>query len=73
MLSTLSIADRWNDILSSIRWIVLHESLGIDANLISGLIVAVVGPRVLNDTLPINECFESLGEWHKIVAGLFSR
>tara|TARA_B100001063_G_scaffold202404_1_gene196142 strand:+ start:1073 stop:1183 length:111 start_codon:yes stop_codon:yes gene_type:complete len=33
----------------------LHESLGIDANLISGLIVAVVGLRVLNDTLPINE------------------
>jgi hypothetical protein len=45
MLSTLSIADRWNDILSSIRWIVLHESLGIDTNLIADLIVAVVGSK----------------------------
>jgi hypothetical protein len=51
----------------------MHESLGVDANLITDLIVAVVKPRVLNDTLLINECFESLGEWHKIVAGLFSR
>jgi hypothetical protein len=50
----------------------MHESLGVDANLITDLIVAVVKPGVLNDTLLINECFESLGEWHKIVAGLFS-
>ena len=60
------------DILSTIRWAGMHESLGVDANLITGLIVAVVEPRVPNDTLLINECFESLGEWHKIVAGLFS-
>ena len=49
----------------------MHESLGVDANLITDMIVAVVKPRVLNDTLPINECFESLGEWHKIATGLF--
>ena len=41
-----------------------------DTDLITSLIVAVVELRVLNDTLPINECFESPSEWHKIVAGL---
>jgi hypothetical protein len=60
------------DILSTIRWVDMHESLGVDANLITDLIVAVVEPRVPNDTSLINECFESLGDSHKIVAGLFS-
>ncbi len=50
----------------------MHESLEVDASLIADLIVAVVEPRVLNDTLLISECFELLCGWHKIVAGLFS-
>ncbi|MCP4777291.1 MAG: hypothetical protein GY880_23980 [Planctomycetaceae bacterium] len=34
-------------------------------------IVAVVELDVLNDTLPINGCFESLDEWNKMLFGLF--
>ncbi|ABI46914.1 hypothetical protein sync_1954 [Synechococcus sp. CC9311] len=35
------------------------------------LVVAIVELKVLNDTLPINRCFELMDECNKIIAGLF--
>jgi uncharacterized protein YhhL (DUF1145 family) len=49
----------------------LDVSLQQNIYLIIVPIVAVVELDVLNDTLPINGCFESLDEWNKMLFGLF--